>query len=813
MDAVQFGRWLGARRRARGWASQRALAAAAQSHPRTNGLAISEAFLARVEAGLLVHPFRGVVRRRMVGLAWLLCGSARQVHDYLKVAELSGLDRAETAEIESLVRSLSGARTPRIVVLPSPPAYIVGRAGELSALIDTLTQMPGGCGFITGMPGIGKTCLALAAAHQLASGDQGIARFSDGIMFVTCAGRHGQDGARTILEDVLALQQSHDRSAAQLAAAKYTAGVAVCEATTGDFARLMDHVRGTLAGRRLLVLLDGIEADLALDHVLDALQPHGLSVTLPYLAPSGVLTAPVLLITSRYLPPVSSRVAQHIHLPALAPESGIRLIEHVLGKALDRDERKAALRLCAATGGVPLALEAAATTLAQTGIPLALLARTAERNPLAALNGAGAPADAITRSLDALAPETRTHLAMLSVLQTETFGLGAAAALRPEEPGAALTMTADLVRQSLLEPERPIAGGVAARAGVDGTLHDARFRVPPLLRAYAAEQAQALPPAAIESARHNLVAYADTVIERCAGDVQALEAESAVLRAALRYAVRDGEHERTMRLVQGLLPVAFQRDTCPAIERLLLDGIRAGRASANRHALLSFHNSLGVMRFYQGDYARAHRAWTECLQLAGDVRAPGALRGIAYLNLAQLADLEGEPDAGWHFAELGLHYSRKAESLWAVAEALVIQAERARRRGEHHLADKYVREGLDLASSTECDHAEKFQHVYRIEAQLEKARIARDYAAARRYADQYLALTDSHFRFFLAEALIEQAEYALESDANQDARRLAGRALAIASDARAVALSQHAQAVRQQANQRSARWYGGAAGA
>jgi hypothetical protein len=799
MDAVQFGRWLGRRRRARGWASQRALAAAALSHPRTSGLAISEAFLARVEAGLLVHPFRGAVRRRMVGLAWLLCSSARQVHDYLKVAELSSLDRAETAEIESLVRSLADARTPQLVVLPSPPAYVVGRDGELSTLLDTLMQMRGGCSFVTGMPGIGKTCLALAAAHQLATGDQGTARFPDGIMFVTCAGRHGQDGARTILEDVLALQQPHDRAAAQ-------------GATNGDFARLVDRVRGALAGRRLLVLLDGIEADVALDHVLDALQPHGLSVTPPYLVPSDVLAAPVLLITSRYLPPASAR-AQHLHLPPLAPEAGLRLIEHLLGRALERDERKAALRLCAATGGVPLALEAAVTTLAQTAIPFALLARAAERDPLAALNSVGAPANTITQSLDALAPETRSHLAMLSLLQTESFGLGAATALQPEEPGAALTMTADLVRQSLLEPERPTAGAAATLAGDAGTVHDARFRIPALLRAYAAEQARALPPTVIAAARRNLVAYADSVIERCAGDMRALEAESPTLRAALGYAVRDGEHEHTMRLVRGLLPVAFQRDTCAEIERLLLDGIHAGRASANRHALLSFQNSLGVMRFYQGDYARAHRAWTQCLQLAGDVRAPCALRGVAYLNLAQLADLEGEPDAGWHLAELGLHYSRKAETPWAVAEALVIQAERARRRGDHHVADTYVRESLDLAASTECDHAESFQHVYRIEAHLEKARIARDYAAARTYADQYLALTDTKYRFFLAEALIEQAEYALESDANQDARRLAGRALVIASDARAVALSQHAQAVRQRANLRTARWYGGAAGA
>src|SRR5258708_2397154 len=282
MDAIQFGRWVADRRRDGGWASQRALAVAAQAHPQTSGLAISEAFVARLEAGLLAHPFHGAVRRRVVGLAWLLCVSARQVRTYAKLAELDGLSSAETSEFASLVRSLSDSHPRHNVVLPPPPAHFLGRDGELATLTGALTQVGPSCTVITGMPGVGKTCLAVVAAQQLATGQHGPESFSDGIAFLSCAGRRGADGAYSILTDVLALQQPDER----LAAPRGHAADADADADTRDsrdsrvdgnravegaLARTADHVRQTLANTRVLVILDGIEPDLPLDTVVDAI--------------------------------------------------------------------------------------------------------------------------------------------------------------------------------------------------------------------------------------------------------------------------------------------------------------------------------------------------------------------------------------------------------------------------------------------------------------------------------------------------------------------------------------------------------------
>lgn len=822
MDAIQFGRWVADRRRDGGWASQRALALAAQNDPRTGGLAISEAFVSRLEAGLLVHPFRGGARRRVIGLAWLLCTSARQVRTFVKHAELGSLGRAEAAELDSLVRSLSDSHPRHLVVVPPPPATFVGRSGELATLTAALTQAGPSCTIVTGMPGIGKTSLALVAAHQLATGGHGPAPFSDGIHFMSCAGRHGADGACGVLEDVLALQQPHDQAAAgrRHAVDARAAGAHDDDASRGALAlaRIADHLRQTLADKRLLVILDGIEPDLPLDAVLAALMPVGFSRSPTQPAGADTLIAPSVLITSRYLPPVASRV-HHLHLHPLALEDGVRLIECTMGRAtaFDGEDRGAALRLCAAVGGVPQAIEAAAATLALTGIPLALLAAAAERNPLTILGTTGMPDHAGVRSLDALPAELRTQLALLSVLQAESFGLDAAAALRPQSPASAAILAGDLVRHSLLEPEPPMAAERnASRAGSAGmpTTRDAHFRLPPLLRAYAAEQARSLSPDLIASARRNLGAYAADYVEQYSYDPQALAAEADVLRAALRYAIRDGEHERTVRLVRGLLPLALRRDTCGDIERLVLAGVRAGKAIADRHALEPLLNMLGIMRFYQGDNARARRAWMQGMQVGGDLRAMDRYHGFGYLNLAQLADLEGEPDAAWHLAEVGVHYCRRAGDAAIVAAALTVQAERARRRGEQHIAHAYARESLDLAGSSAINQAwPDSPNLYLIEAGMQMARIERDHVTAIEYAEQYLALADTRHRLFIAEALVDQAECSLEADTNQDSLRLAGHVLAIADAAHATALSRRARAVQLRAERTPRRWQGSAAGA
>src|SRR5260370_2278503 len=149
--------------------------------------------------------------------------------------------------------------------MPRPPAHFLGRDGELATLTGVLTQVGPSCTLITGMRGVGKTCLAVAAAQQLATGHHGPESFSDGIAFMSCAGRRGADGAYSILTDVLALQQPDERVAAPRGhsadADARDSSVDGNRAVEGALARTADHVRQTLANQRGLVILDGIEPD------------------------------------------------------------------------------------------------------------------------------------------------------------------------------------------------------------------------------------------------------------------------------------------------------------------------------------------------------------------------------------------------------------------------------------------------------------------------------------------------------------------------------------------------------------------------
>ncbi|MGH2514382.1 MAG: hypothetical protein ACRDHP_01880, partial [Ktedonobacterales bacterium] len=155
MDAVQFGRWLNARRHAHGWRSQRALALAAEADSSLCALGISEPFLARLEAGVVAHPFRGAARERVLGLAGMLCATRRQVREYLHAAELDDLTSAEEARVAGIVNTIACAHRPAAMPLPERPRILLGRESLVRLLTCGIEERPSGVYAITGMPGVG----------------------------------------------------------------------------------------------------------------------------------------------------------------------------------------------------------------------------------------------------------------------------------------------------------------------------------------------------------------------------------------------------------------------------------------------------------------------------------------------------------------------------------------------------------------------------------------------------------------------------------------------------------------------------------
>src|SRR5215472_3025014 len=203
MDAIQFGRWLSNRRHRCGWSSQRALAEATQQEPFLRECDISERFLARLEAGHLVHPFRGAVRQRVLALAALLCKTPREVQTYLRTAELTALGAEEAEYVQRLHAYLQAQQADPVLLLPPRPARLVGRAELVDDLLRQLATGTSGLYAVTGMPGVGKSALAFEVMHRLVSNERQHRRpFPHGVATFTCTGRRDTHGLITLLHAI-----------------------------------------------------------------------------------------------------------------------------------------------------------------------------------------------------------------------------------------------------------------------------------------------------------------------------------------------------------------------------------------------------------------------------------------------------------------------------------------------------------------------------------------------------------------------------------------------------------------------------------
>lgn len=370
MNAIQFGRWLGERRHACGWASQRALADAAQHHPYTAGLHVSEAFLARLEAGLLAHPFRGAVRERVLALGWLVCKTPRQVRAYVAAAGLTDLTSDEQQRVMALRRALGAPQTPPPVRLPRRVPFLMGRQHEMAELAHLLSTLDSGWVAVTGMAGIGKSALAADVLHLLSAAPADRCAFPDGIVTFDCSGRIGAVGLQSLLDDVAVVYERCDKApASRSAAVDGDAGHRDgAIATSCAVARATDRVRSALHGRRTLVLLDGVDPRFPLTSALEALlasDPRRAEES----RPPALCRGRVVLVTSRYLPR-GSQLAGHVALRPLDSAAAVELLEHTAGRRFAGSEREVAIRLCEVAGGVPLAIEEVATSLAVARLPL-----------------------------------------------------------------------------------------------------------------------------------------------------------------------------------------------------------------------------------------------------------------------------------------------------------------------------------------------------------------------------------------------------------------------------------------------------------
>jgi tetratricopeptide (TPR) repeat protein len=190
----------------------------------------------------------------------------------------------------------------------------------------------------------------------------------------------------------------------------------------------------------------------------------------------------------------------------------------------------------------------------------------------------------------------------------------------------------------------------------DRTADEPRFGMLETIREYGLEQLEACGEAAEIRRRHaaHYLALAEAAEPELTGPRQAawldrLEAEHDNLRAALRWAVEQGEAELGLRLGGALWRFWYVRGYLTEGRERLAELLAAAGAPGQTAARARALRGLGIVAEAQGDYAVARRHYEEALAL---MRELGDRRGIA-LSLNNLGDVAR--DRGDYAAARALH--------------------------------------------------------------------------------------------------------------------------------------------------------------
>ncbi|MFD7827456.1 BTAD domain-containing putative transcriptional regulator [Kitasatospora sp. NPDC059803] len=332
---------------------------------------------------------------------------------------------------------------PSGALLPADTTDFTGRSHELRDLIDALAEGGERVAVLSGPAGIGKTALAVHAGHLLAD------RFPDGRLLLRL---RTEDGTPRPLTDILA----------ELAALTGRS-----DPRPADPAQAAALWRASLAGRRMLLILDDAPGEAVVRELL------------PGFGPSATL------VTSRsQLAGLAS--VHRVTVPPFAPAEALDLLGRIVGTGRTGTDRAAAARIVEACGLLPLAVRVAGTRLAVLRhLPLAeYAARLAD--PAGALDELVAGDVTVRARLDSgwrdLTDQGRLALGRLAALPLSllfTLPEAAAALGRPE-------------RLALRTLEALTDTGAVTSPTGEVTAHAALYALPRLTHLHAREHSTVL---------------------------------------------------------------------------------------------------------------------------------------------------------------------------------------------------------------------------------------------------------------------------------------------------------------------------------
>jgi tetratricopeptide (TPR) repeat protein/transcriptional regulator with XRE-family HTH domain len=329
--------------------------------------------------------------------------------------------------------------------LPSRVRSFVGRAREQQVLDDLALEAPGTVviSAVSGIPGVGKTALAVHWAHQAAG------RFPDGQLYANLRGFDPSDAPVAAEHVIRGFLQALGIAAERIPSEP--------QAQVGLY-------RSVLADKRMLIILD------------NARDERQVRPLLP--ASSGCL----VLITSRQQLTglIAAEGARLLPLDVLTDDEAADLLARRIAAERLHAEPAAARQLIRACAGLPLALAVTAARAAtRPGLLLADMAAEL-----------GHEQDRLT-ALDAGDPATSVRAAFASSYRGLTPGAARLFRLAALHPGPDVTVHAAAGLAGLPLGQARQALHELARASLLTEHRAGRFTCHDLLRAYAAEMARA----------------------------------------------------------------------------------------------------------------------------------------------------------------------------------------------------------------------------------------------------------------------------------------------------------------------------------
>jgi tetratricopeptide (TPR) repeat protein/transcriptional regulator with XRE-family HTH domain len=568
--------------------------------------------------------------------------------------------------------------------LPRDLASFTGRDAELQELTGWVAKAAGSgvvtIGAIGGLAGIGKTTLAVHAAHQLAR------QFPDGQIFVPL---HAHTPGRRPVQPADALSSLLRMAGYAGRLPSDVDGRAACW-------------RAHLAGRKVLLVLD------------DAAGHQQVRPLLP-----GTDGSLVLITSRRRLAGLED--AAVISLDTLAEEDAVRLLAATAGRRSLLADDSAAGQVARLCGCLPLAIAMIGRQLAHhpawtVSYVATLLAEARNRLDLLSAENVSVAA-AFDLSYRDLPSAQRRMFRRLGLHPGADIDVYAAAALAGSGRAAAGRALSGLYDQHLITEHVP-----------------GRYRMHDLLRAHARSLAASDNPAAAEAAAIRMLDYYEQAAVAASGYIPArvlgsrppaaasppdsapplstpaqaaqwLEAERGNLHAAIEYGAATGHQGHAIRITAAVSGFLFSRGHWDEVSTLLRTALTAARSAGDRPGEAAALNQLTLAQAYNGDPRAAAASQRQALELyrgLGDTRGQGDALHSHSLALQMAGDYEAEAAA----AAQALDLYRQAGDRTGQGDALQQLAFAQLLANDYPAAADAAKQALDLFSDLGDKHGQ-----------------------------------------------------------------------------------------------------------